>query len=491
MYKVLLVDDEPAALEYIGRIIEKKCNRFEIAGRAGSSEEALLMLKEIPADMIITDIKMAELDGLALIEKVKEERPETEFVIISGYSDFEYAKQAILNQVHDYILKPVDPMEFAEIMDKAAKKLDERAFLNRTALLRSLCHGVYVSEEELKEGFEDKDYYAFLIRRNNLPHRFETSGAADVYSAWHESIIMYGRDENEALFLIPAQCVDGWREFQALVKKAREKYRIDGGFVTVAVKDCCFPVEEMAETVRGLYVTLLQSLVYGHDQVLYPGKTENSSVIAGEQRSELWAVWHHVNNREYEKASLELKKLCDDFEKRRIPEIQVQNMIRQVCNFVWMSENYQEYSGNTEYLLEDILYNALNMDMLYQSVNELLFPGKEGIEKIDTPEFFEQIRRYVNIHLHETMTLNHIGRVFGISQSSISCLFRKYAGKSFNAYLTAIRMERARELLETQPELLIRDVAEMVGYADQLYFSRVFKSVTGRTPSEYAKTKES
>lgn len=105
--------------------------------------------------------------------------------------------------------------------------------------------------------------------------------------------------------------------------------------------------------------------------------------------------------------------------------------------------------------------------------------------KIDTPEFLHTVKKDLKLHMSEEVTLQSICKKFAVSQSYLSRLFRKYENQTFNEYLTGLRVARAMELLETDKSMLVKDVAAMVGYKDQFYFSKIFRSVTGKMPSEW------
>lgn len=101
------------------------------------------------------------------------------------------------------------------------------------------------------------------------------------------------------------------------------------------------------------------------------------------------------------------------------------------------------------------------------------------------PEFFQTIKDYLIKHLDENMSLQVICKKFALSQTYLSKLFRKYENQSFNRYLTEMRMEQATRLMKENPDIFVKDVAAMVGYNDQFYFSRIFRSYTGYSPTNY------
>ena len=111
------------------------------------------------------------------------------------------------------------------------------------------------------------------------------------------------------------------------------------------------------------------------------------------------------------------------------------------------------------------------------------------VNKVDTPEYLKIITNYLDTHFGDPINMGTVCKKFGISQPYLSKLFRKYRQDTFIHYLTKIRIEKAKKLIETSSEINIKEIAEMTGYQDPFYFSRVFSSYTGVSPSEYTKKK--
>lgn len=126
MYKVLLVEDETVIRQGLRELIGQSTSQFEVTGEAANGVEALDYLKcEIP-DLMITDIRMREMDGLTMVSKVKEMYPNLPVVIISGYGEFDYARKAIEYGVSNYLLKPIERLELVSTLDKIKLSLDQR-----------------------------------------------------------------------------------------------------------------------------------------------------------------------------------------------------------------------------------------------------------------------------------------------------------------------------------------------------------------------------
>lgn len=124
MYRVLLVDDEPAILQAEKRAIKKKTENFEVVGEAFSVSQAIEMVKSLKPDVILTDMKMPKQSGIELIRYVSEmEEQRIVCIAVSGYSDFEYVHDAFALGAYDYLLKPVEPNKLGELFTKINRLL--------------------------------------------------------------------------------------------------------------------------------------------------------------------------------------------------------------------------------------------------------------------------------------------------------------------------------------------------------------------------------
>ncbi|WP_141500051.1 response regulator transcription factor [Paenibacillus luteus] len=126
MYKVLLVEDELVIRQGLRELIRQSAHSFEVTGEMASGTEALAYLKSDMPDVMITDIRMREMDGLTLMEKVKQMYPDLLVIILSGYGEFEYAQRAIACGVFHYLLKPIERHELVAVLQKARLLLDRK-----------------------------------------------------------------------------------------------------------------------------------------------------------------------------------------------------------------------------------------------------------------------------------------------------------------------------------------------------------------------------
>src|SRR5471030_1026748 len=126
MYKLIIAEDEELMRDGLAKLILNSDSGFQVVGQAEDGEQALQLVKETKPDVIITDISMPKLNGLGLVECVRDINPEIKVIIISGYDDFEYAQKAMRIGVQEYLLKPVLPEQIREILIKTREDIEKQ-----------------------------------------------------------------------------------------------------------------------------------------------------------------------------------------------------------------------------------------------------------------------------------------------------------------------------------------------------------------------------
>ena len=158
IYKVVVVDDEPMAVKAICRIIEAHCPEFKVVGTAENGERALDVLRETVPDLVLTDIAMPLMSGLELVKRAGSMMPDLCFVIISGYQDFEYVRDAIRNGVLDYLTKPIVPSQMLPTMKNVKEKLKIFYYNRRNGIFRKMCMGNPLHRRKSTSSFHIKSF---------------------------------------------------------------------------------------------------------------------------------------------------------------------------------------------------------------------------------------------------------------------------------------------------------------------------------------------
>lgn len=500
MYRIVVAEDEPAALGHVCMILEKKCPQYQIIGTAGNGLEALCLIRREQPDVLISDVRMPVMDGIRLISKVKEEYPEILSIIVSGYSEFEYAKGALQSGVCDYILKPLAPSDIKELMDRLEPRLDALYYEKRNKLLKVLCSGAESDfQDSLYRYFPKGRYYAAIYRKNGLPKRFSQKTGVEIFSMEEEKVYIYGRDEMESLYFFPENLLF-LGDFREMAECIFEKERNTYTYLTAVMCEEPLTLEEFPRVVKRMYRKLDESIVIGENQMqkLSCERMEEGGFSAArseceaegniEEKKKLEHIEYLIRYKENGKFTEEIKKLFNIYCKQKYSQICVESAVKYIFQLIYNTYPSVKNVIDLEFMLDDAFYYAANMQELTESILTIIKQcvPELGKEKIDNKEqFFQSIISYLNGHMEEAITLGSICKRFGISQTSLSRMFRTYEGTSFSNYLTRIRIEKAKQMMQQDPEAYIRDIAERVGYSDQFYFSRIFRSVTGICPKEY------
>lgn len=489
MYRVIVTEDEPAALRHICTLIELKCPEFEVVKTADNGQGALDLLENTDTDVLITDVKMPIMDGVTLARKVKDRYPQIITLIISGYQEFEYARAAIQTGVCDYILKPVKPSAFQASMRMIQGCLDELYYSKRNKILREMCMGKtdIEKQKDFYRVFSKEEYYAALLRKNGLPRRFVNSIETEIFSVKDEQMAVYGRDEREALYLLPKDFLLSGSFFRLMTHMAEKEKRTADYYTLVLLEDPLKP-KELPDAVRRLYQTLDASLVIGKDQVVPVNDKQERKQQKQEYNSGLERLNILVKEGNRRQIREEVKGCFAKWEQEERTQLWVEEKVRELFSLFRRQNMLWESVDTYEYFLDEAFYFASDMQELSDNILQIFsenFEEEARRIKIDTPEFFEKILKYMKENLTDPLSPQSISHVFGISQTYLSRLFRKYCEQSFNRVLNSFRIEKAKEIMSGNPELFIKDAAAMVGFSDQFYFSRIFRTVTGISPSEY------
>lgn len=499
MYKVFVADDEPAAVKMICTIIERRCNDYEVCGTAGNGEDALKTIRKCKPNLVISDIRMPMMNGLEMAELIKAELPETYFVIVSGYQDFGYAQRAIRSSVADYLLKPISPAGLLRSLGHVTEKIRKDQYFVRNRILKKICFGEQVEEATLLQSFPCKRMYAGIIRENGLPKRFSYDSREEVFSGIEERFTIFGRDAMESLYLIPEELLDA-DDFQQYMHKILMRQKKKNAYQTLIYCTNAFSTQDLPEYIHTIYQALNEISTVGFTQIyrITEKKQMKPRTICRnnhEMDDFLQEIIGLAQLQRYDVLTEKIRNIYRKWSAEKRPQYWMEFYSRQIYYALcrcWNLEGKQPSVMEGDSMLEEAFYTAPSVDVLVENLFEIFFQKEDGSLdlKIDSPEFFQKMVLYLDAHLQEELSIQNICSWFGVSQTYVSKLFRKYCKHSFIQKLTEMRMEKAKHLMKENPKFYIKDIAEMVGYRDQFYFSRVFRSYVGKSPSEYVNEQE-
>ncbi len=493
MYRVMLVDDEDLEREGMAALVPWNEMGMELTDMAWNGIEALEKLKAGRPDIVITDIKMPVMDGLELIRRARELYPEMEFVILSGYGEFDYTSQAMEYGIRHYILKPCDEERLVETLRKVCQSLDERRAQEstdkeyRSTLQRALPHAkeqilsalislrqLSPSDELLLRQFmKGKEGQCLLygLRAEEELDQLDRFALGNILTELlgEEQILLSSGSPGESLFLLPASLEAGMVSLMRKVHREFARYR------AVKLTSAVSEPGEIQDTYR-MYAQLRELFAKGaregHQEFLSRALWENPPEDAL-RLLDYRGLRNAVSFPEvlFELYTARAKMGLDGFSLE-----QMQESLADALLLVYEIADFGAQAVSSE---PELWRRAA------QSCRDRL-PGARKQEEQDRRMEPVLFAVYENIRNPE-LSLQYLAReILFMNEDYLGRLFSRNMKEKYSAFLVETRMRMAQRLLDYDPEIRISDLAEQVGYApDGQYFAKAFRKYTGMTPSDY------
>ena len=546
MLKIFLAEDEVVVRETIKRMIPWEELGFELVGEAADGEMALPLLIRQQPDLLITDIKMPFMDGLTLARLAKKEIPGLKVVILSGYDDFNYAKQAIGIGVEDYLLKPITKNALIERLSEirsryehektqkeyyekfqremqAYEKNSSRDFFE--ALVGGSMDMMEVYKRAEKLGLDIvAEAYNVLIFTMNCDEDF--SGQRDEYSSWeaeslellenffagHSSamlfrsnIFSYGvllKGQRETIEENTRECVDEIRKILSRQDGRKEWF--------LAVGQSVERLSQIQKSYHTASRAFSQRYLYD-ENILYYDEMETMEHPGGQAETEDNAYLQKVDVNALNPAILQkflsngLQEETENFVKDYFYAIGQEPMESLVFrNYVILNVRFsvisfikglgcdtnEMESADTEEVLAE---SGKNMESAIAYAKKMISQAIEIRDQNSGNKNRSILKTAVDFidshYMDEEISLNTVANVANVSSNHFSALFSQNMGQTFIEYLTSLRMNKAKELLRCTG-MRSSEIAGEIGYKDAHYFSYLFKKTQGMTPSDYRKARE-
>lgn len=223
MISIVVAEDEPVARENI-KLFINRYPEFRVIGEADNGNEALEKVMELQPDLLFSDIRMPGMDGVELLKQVHEKCRYTDSVVISAYSDFEYARSVMKSGALDYLLKPISPKQFKITMERLENMIHEKQLQARMSIFRAIIKNEMVEHNQLKKYFPFARYHMGLIRELGLPGTSPVPNYRELLSEIEGLNCIFGRDANEALYVWPEELMDVESFMEEMKRKPHDAY---------------------------------------------------------------------------------------------------------------------------------------------------------------------------------------------------------------------------------------------------------------------------
>lgn len=508
MYKVLLIDDEKIIRIALKSMIDWEQQGFTICGTAANSDAALPIISEHHPDLLIVDIMMPKTDGITFIKQVRSLGYEGQIIILSNHQNFEYAVEALHNNVFDYILKTdISPDSLIAVLEKVKKVLDknktepvfkESIIINNDLdIFRNLVNGVELNEDTTE--FSDSYLFLDVFLRNkvtrkkmlsNIPQNTLKNVVQEIPGLSEYFVIQVSDDS--IFIIVPEQ---KWVQFTSnlndLTSKIENLVKLymntDCGFVC---SNTFHTTNEFSEKLSYLHQTEQLVMYHGFHHVIsdmehvsYVNDNINFSAMIRNIKQEMTA-----DNFEdcKEILSMELNNLRES----KTSITAVQQMLSQLYTFIIFDNSiYLERSKEQLQKIASSYQQCCTLDeyisLLYELV-DLISLSKTAFYTTSFRDEIKIIDAFIQENIDKKISLTMLAKHVNRSENYLSRLFKSETGINTITYINNKKMHRAKELLANS-QLSIKEIASSLGFDEPSYFNRIFNKIYGMNPTEYRK----
>lgn len=535
MWKVAIIDDERQVLKGMKKVIPWEELGAEWVGEAVNGADGLEMIRCTRPDIVITDLYMPVMSGLDMMRLLRKEGYQGKIIILSGYSDFEHARQALRYQVSDYVSKPISQPTLKSILSKVIQELEEeeeKRIRQGELEFKMTLYEPFVEKEWVRSaavGTLDPSYkdstrlppsYRYWLERKHVTvgielirderasclslsdwnlFRFAVSNiACEVARRLFPDMEYTELHSTRALLIIhpDAGCLEqlesrleelGIRLIDSIGSYLKLVTRIGIGgvkdswtLISDSTEEAFRAMDERAIRMAPAYEVFMYRKNSGSEQgrvALFPVKF--SYKLAAAMKA----------SQEAEARQLVLEYITEMKKQEGIPAASVQMLGSEL----WGIITYSLYESGM------VLDELFTHDQIAKEIGGLSVPDQletwltDKIGRICSSrqwkgnskhrQVVEFLTSYIHEHYAQELTLAELSDKVFISRNHLSIIFKNITGETFNNYLTRVRIEKARELL-MERNMLVYEVAERVGYKNIPYFSTLFKKITGMNPTE-------
>ena len=529
MLRVFLVEDESTIRETLRDTVPWAQCGYEFAGEAGDGEMALPLIRQAKPDVLITDIRMPFMDGLDLSRLVLREFPRAKIVIISGYDDFEYARQAIDIGVERFLIKPITKNSLMGVLGELKEKIEgsnylaqfhhdaqeyeqyaRRRFFEQVVGGQLTVQQIYEEAAKLDLDLRAQCYtialFSILPKGGGMSETY-SEPAARVRDALLEHFMKYPEylllrwNLNTYVVLIKAdknkmdgyirRCIDTVREqYESCAPDQSWSLAIGTPTQRLSALPMCF--EEVSRLWACRYILPRQHIL-STETVGFLTQQDSGGNLADLDPAKVNpSIWQGVLQ---SAAAEEIPSFVDEY----LHSVAQALGSQPFCQFLMLSVRFAaaEYvtglgASREEFLSGldclDLTGRNVTQEDLRRCLTQLLYEAATLRDRASSSQYGGLIRQavdYIDGHFTDgSLSLNLVAREINISANYLSAVFSQEMGVTFTEYVTGKRMEKARELLRSTDKRS-GEIAFAVGYRDPHYFSFLFKKTQGCTPRDY------
>lgn len=481
MRSVLIVDDEPMIREGLRTLIDWEKYGYEVAGLARNGKEGYEKFRSLKPDLIIADIKMPEMDGITLLENIREQNKRTRFILLSGYADFDYAKRAISCGAEAYLLKPIDEEELIDKLIELQASLPPREQApDPAAAWKELFQEMERDPQQAFDHFTQQGVWtgpSRLLVVKPGRHLAHWQKQADSLAQIAAQAILFSV-QDVFIFVLPPSS-----HTLSFLKQLGEAFPYHAASSTILHE-----VEDCLPQWTSIQQALADSFYVQEESVLTPETEAVEPVLSdwnpGMYRDRFCLALEASNA---DAVDSMLEEAAADWRARRRPEQEVKKEAASLCSQIINKMAAAHPKKQTELL--DVgskagdVFAASSLAAL-QDVCRAFFASILSVMDDGTPDSqMKKMTDLIHARYSENLKLETLAGIFNYNSAYLGKLFKSHTGEYFNTYVDKVRVEKAKELLNEGYK--VYEAAEKVGYANVDYFHRKFKKHAGVSPTAF------
>lgn len=534
MYNVVIIDDEALVRIGLKSMINWKEQDCEVIGEASNGQEGYDLIVNSNPHIVITDIKMPLMDGLAMIRKLREADNKSKFIVLSSYDEFELVRKAMKYGVEDYVIKlELEPQLLIDTLSrlkekiaidfknqdekyKAEKYLNESKYAMREEFFKKVIGKIIKDEKEIQEQL---NYLKITLNEDNiLCAVVEVSNAGkfidfeksdinllefSVLNVMEEIVkdffigccFKWNINEYNIIF----SCDDKTSESivkdkikvmsERIITMLKQYFNID---VTIGISNVNKTLINIGNAHAESRKALKQSFYKGREKVLFVSDIElNEDIKTVPYRFDIDSLIKYIELGDIESIGVVFQDIINFLNNGGVSKDSAYDLCAKIAYIINIAVGKDEKSLKVIFGVDKSFFEMISSLESIQEINAWIKKTENGIYKYIQNQSKDQNNKLISMakknimeNLDKVITLHDVASQLNISSGYLSTIFKQYTGVSFIDYVTELKIGEAKRLLK-ESNYKIYEIAQMTGYENAYYFSKVFKKVTGMTPSEF------
>ncbi|CAN7365324.1 response regulator [Paenibacillus sp. LjRoot153] len=505
--KVIVIEDETAIRDHIIRKIEQTASDFKVIASAFNGKEGLQKIIHLKPDAIFTDIRMPIMDGLELITEIRKLMPDLPIVVLSGYNDFDYARQALRLGVSEYLLKPLTNEALYQTQTNIRRIVYSKFETIERKIISSELSGS-LPPTNVPAYFDNSFFLIYLLGIGNLSNYMTLNNRIHFFEqCWAKF------NWEQIIKQLPLQTLNWWvideklSNQKFLVLSVAPNKDIEPEAVTRVLHSLLiqsvspYPVsiatdysnssnQGLWDTAQKLRLAFEKGIVLGKSSFInnfdpqVPEKP-NIQLISPAFSTKISSLLEPLKNDIIKKLIFDL---FDAWEVAEFPQRLVEKGFMELIQTIQKGKmtTLQVNTMDLESLLLEQVSEAIDFksacDRVWNLIDSMLLVTTHTDP---SSEIADKIERYLKDNYVEDISLEELANRFNFTSAYLTKIFKKYKHETPLKYVINLKIEESKRLIVEHPSLDLKVIAEMVGYFDQHYFSKVFKSMVGKTPTDF------